>query len=224
VPRLNRVDPFGDPHAVAARGMFTGNRGCLVDAAERVVRHHRGPLWITCVTEFRGRRVGLARPGRWTPLFFLDDAVALAAGHRPCGECRYLAYRSYRDAVSAARGEPVRAGDLNRLLAAERLVRGRGLTRAPDRRPWTAIAPPDGAVVLHDGPRLLLGDRLLAFSFDGWHDPIPRPDGDLKVLTPPTSVAALAHGFVPVLHPSARHRADHGQMAVGGSPGTTSLP
>ncbi len=203
MPRRNRVDPFGDLHAVAGRGMFTGNRGCLVDDAERVVRHHRGTLWITCVTEFRGRRVGLARPGRWTPLFFLDDAVALAAGHRPCGECRHAAYRSYRDAVSAARGERVRAGDLNRLLAAERSRRGRGPTRAPDRRTWTAPAPPDGVVVLHDGPRLLLGERLLAFSFDGWCDPVPRPAGDLTLLTPPTSVAALAHGFVPVLHRSA---------------------
>ncbi|MGH3629078.1 MAG: hypothetical protein ACRDRL_16780 [Sciscionella sp.] len=197
MPRRNRVDPFGDLHAVAARGGFTGNRGCLVDGGERVVRHHRGNLWIACVTQFRGRRVGLARPGRWTPLFFLDDAVALAAGHRPCGECRYAAYRSYRDAVSAARGEQVRAGDLNRLLAGERLRRGRGVERASDRRTWTAADLPDGTVVLHDGPRLVLGDRLHAFSFDGWRDPVPRPRGALTVLTPPTSVAALAHGFVP---------------------------
>jgi len=201
VPRRNRVDPVGDLHAVAGRGMFTGNRGCLVDDAEQVVRHHRGSLWIACVTEFRGRRVGLARPGRWTPVFFLDDAVALAAGHRPCGECRYAAYRGYRDAVSAARGEQVRAGDLNRLLASERLHPGRGLVRGPDRRTWSAppTSLPDGTVVLHDGARLVLGDRLLAFSFDGWHDPVPRPAGDLTVLTPPTSVAALSHGFVPAL-------------------------
>lgn len=185
---------------MAARGTFTGNRGCLVDDEERVVRHHRGHLWITCVTAFRGRRVGLARPGRWTPVFFLDDAAALAAGHRPCGECRYAAYRSYRDAVSTARGEQVRAGDLNRLLAAER-----GPGRGPDRRPWngTTTSLPDGTVVLHDGPRLVLGDRLLAFSFDGWHDPVPRPAGELPVLTPPTSVLALAHGFVPTLHETA---------------------
>jgi hypothetical protein len=199
VPRRNRVDPFGDLHAVPARGLFTGNRGCLVDDAERVVRHHRGNLWITCVTEFRGRRVGLARPRRWTPLFFLDDAVALAAGHRPCGECRHAAYRSYRDAVSAARGEQVRAGDLNRLLAAERLSRGRGMSRAVDRRLWRSADPPDGTVVLHDGPRLVQGTRLLAFSFDGWRDPVSRPSGELTILTPPTSVAALAQGYAPHL-------------------------
>ncbi len=188
MPRCNRVDPFGELNAVPERGMFTGNRGCLVDDHEQVVRHHRGRLWIICVTDFRGRRVGLARPGRWTPVFFLDDAVALAAGHRPCGECRYATYRRYRDAVSEARGERVRAGDLNRLLAAER------------GRRWTARSVPDGTVVLLDGPRLVLGERLLAFSFDGWSDAVPRPAGNLTVLTPPTSVAAMDHGFVPVLH------------------------
>ncbi len=205
-PRRNRVDPFGDLHAMPERGMFTGNRGCLVDGAEQVVRHHRGDLWIACVTAFRGRRVGLARPRRWTPVFFLDDAVALAAGHRPCGECRRLAYRSYRDAVSAGVGQLMRAGDLNRRLRAERLRPGRGLARAADRHTWTAPARdlPDGAVVVRDGlPRLVLGEELLAFSFAGWGAPVLRPVGDLTVLTPPTSVLALSHGFRPELHSSA---------------------
>ena len=89
MPRRNRVDPWGDLHAVSARGLFTGNRGCIVDEREQVVRHHRSStLWITCLTEFRDWRVPLARPNRWTPIFFLDDAVALAAGHRPCATCR----------------------------------------------------------------------------------------------------------------------------------------
>lgn len=205
MPRSNRVDPLGDLHAVPQRGMFTGNRGCLVDDEERVVRHHRGNLWITCVTRFRGRRVGLARPNRWTPVFFIDDAVALAAGHRPCGECRHAAYRAYRDAVGTALGERVYAGDLNRRLAAERLRRGRGVARAADRLQWTAPVAdlPDGTVVVTDRPRLVLGNRLLAFSFDGWHSAVPRPGGELRVLTPPTSVLALRHGFAPQLHASA---------------------
>ncbi len=177
------------------RGRFTGNRGCLVDDAEQVVRHHRGNLWITCVTEFRGRRVGLARPNRWTPIFFLDDAVALAAGHRPCGECRWPAYRAYRDAIDPS----LRAGELNRRLHAERLQRGRGLGRAGDRRLWTGTDLPDGTVVVNDGPRLLQEGRLWAFSFAGWHSPEPVPAGPLRVLTPPTSVAALRGGFEPLL-------------------------
>ncbi len=207
MPRRNRVDPWGDLHAVAARGMFTGNRGCLF-AGEEVVRHHRGSLWITCVTEFRGRRVGLTRSNRWTPIFFLDDAVALAAGHRPCGECRRGAYLAYRDAVAASLGRQLRVAELDRGLNAERLRRGRGLARAPDRVLWTAHAAalPAGTVVLgaHGEPRLLLADRSLAFDFDGWVDPAPRPGGNVVVLTPPTSVTALRHGFRPQLHPSAQ--------------------
>ena len=190
VPLPNRVDPYGALHAVPERGRFTGNRGCLVDGGGRFVGHHRGTLWITCRTAFRDRRVGLTRPRRWTPLFFLDDAVALAAGHRPCGECRHADYLAYREAVAAAVGTPLRAGDLNRRLAAE---------RGAPRRTWTDTDPPDGAVVVTDGPRLVLGDRLYAFSFAGWHDPVACPAGTLAVLTPPTSVAALRHGFVPEL-------------------------
>lgn len=210
MPRRNRVDPWGDLHAVPARGMFTGNRGCLVEGDE-VVRHHRGCLWITCRTEFRGRRVGLARPGRWTPLFFLDDAVALAAGHRPCGECRHQAYLAYREAVASSLGRPLRVSELDRGLNAERLRRGRGIDRAADRRTWRAAARslPCGTVVLDDrgGPRLLWGERWLMFTFAGWVDPAPRPRrGDLTVLTPPTSVTALRHGFGPELDPSAHRR------------------
>ena len=104
VPRRNRIDPWSDVHAASGRGLFTGNRGCLVDDYGTVVRHHRSPLWITCVTEFRDWRHPLAAPHRWTPIFFLDDAVALAAGHRPCAFCRREAYRSYRDAVSVSVG------------------------------------------------------------------------------------------------------------------------
>ena len=208
VPRRNRVDPFGDLHAVAGRGRFTGNRGCLVDDERRLVRHHASNLWITCVTEFRGWRFPLDAPHRWTPLFFLDDAVALAAGHRPCGLCRRADYVAYKDAVDAGLGGLDRpwASTLNRRLAPERLRRGRGIDRAANRRTWSADADtlPDGSVILDpSGSRLLLGDRSLAFDFGGWHDPQPRPAGTVAVLTPPTSVLALIHGFTPVLHESA---------------------
>jgi hypothetical protein len=213
VSRRNRVDPWGDLHAVSARGMFTGNRGCLVDEAGDVVRHHRSSLWIACVTEFRDWRHPLAAPRRWTPIFFLDDAVALAAGHRPCALCRREAYRSYRDAVTRAVGcsKPLLASALDRRLVAERHHRGRGLERAADRRLWEASIDelPSATVVLDDDrcARLLLEDRMLAFTFDGWTAPIDRPNrGKVYVLTPPTSVAALANGYVPVLYPSVSAR------------------
>lgn len=191
------------------RGLFTGNRGCVVDDDEMVVRHHRGDLWIICVTEFRDRRVALARPNRWTPLFFLDDVVALAAGHRPCGACRHDAYVSYRDAVTAGlhRSDPVRAGELNRMLRAERLHgRAREIDRADHRIPWSESAAelPDGTVVVIDGlPHLFHDGDVRPFSFAGWGAARTPPDDPLTVLTPPTSVLALAHGFAPTMHPSA---------------------
>ena len=209
MPRRNRVDPWGDLHAVADRGLLTGNRGCLVDDEERVVRHHGARLWIACRLEYKGWRVGLARPRRWTPIFFLDDAVALAAGHRPCGLCRREDHQAYQRGVTAALGAEatVPAAELDRRLAAERLRRGRGLDRAGDRIVWTATQSdlPSGTVVV-DGntPQLLLDDRALTFGFAGWHSPAPRPRrGLVHVLTPPTSVAALANGYTPLLHPSA---------------------
>jgi hypothetical protein len=203
----NRVDPWGDLHAVTERGMFTGNRGCLVDGDRQIVRHHRSStLWITCRLEFRGWRHPLDEPHRWTPLFFLDDAVALAAGHRPCALCRRSDYLSYRHAV-AGTGPPPKAAEIDRRLAGERLRRGRGLSRAADRPLWRARADrlPAGTVVVDaDGRSGLLGrSTVQAFTFAGWARPVERPHGSVDVLTPPTSVQALAGGLVPTLHPSA---------------------
>jgi hypothetical protein len=205
------VDPWGDLHAASGRGLLTGNRGCVVDDRERVVRHHGSSLWIACALKFRDWKWPLARPKRWTPLFFLDDAVALAAGHRPCATCRARDYAAYRDAVTTAAGarSPLLASALNDRLHAERHRRGRGLERAGDRITWQAphAQLPDGTVIAaaDRSCRLVTCDRLLRFTFDGWSDPSPRPmEGDATVLTPPTSVQALAHGYRPLLHPTAR--------------------
>lgn len=204
--RRNRVDPWGDLHAEAGRGLFTGNRGALVDDDGRIVRHHRSStLWITCRLRFRDWRHPLDEPHVWTPLFFLDDAVALAAGHRPCATCRRADYVAYRDAVDGD-GPRSRASELDERLQAERLRRGRGLSRAGDRILWDARAEvlPAGAVVVVDAVPHLLGDAMRQpFAFDGWGEPSVRPTGTVAVLTPPTSVAALAGGFRPLLHPSA---------------------
>lgn len=210
MPRTNRVDPWGDLHAAAPRGLLTGNRGCLVDDDGTLVRHHGGSLWIACLTRFKDWSHPLAAPRVWTPLFFLDDAVALAAGHRPCARCRRADHLAYRDAVTSAIGavDPVSAADLNRRLAVERLQRGRGLVRADDRILWEADSDelPPGTVVVDpaEGSTHLLGAAgLQRFAFDGWEAATARPSGVVLVLTPPTSVAALAHGFAPLLHPSA---------------------
>ena len=177
-----------------------------MDDHETVVRHHAGALWIICALRYKDHRSPLAAPRRWTPLFFLDDAVALAAGHRPCAQCRREDYRDYRDAVSASLSSsaPLGSADLDRRLNAERLTRGRGLDRSADRITWQAAygSLPDGTVVIGEKgwPHLVLRDHLRPFTFAGWGPPMTRPtNGDATVLTPPTSCAALALGFEPVL-------------------------
>jgi hypothetical protein len=209
--RRNRVDPWGDLHAVSSRGLITGNRGCLVDNTGELVRHHNGSLWISCQTEYKDWKHPLEDPGTWTPLFFLDDAVALAAGHRPCGLCRRPDYLSFQRAVTSAlsTGSSILAPELNRRVAAERHRRGRGLVRAQDRILWTSTLEslPVGSVILNPltrQPNLVAEHYLQPFSFEEWGKPMARPQEiEVEVLTPPTSIAALAHGFVPLLHSSA---------------------
>lgn len=223
MPRRNRIDPWGDLHPVSSRGLLTGNRGCLVNAYGQLTVHHRGSLWISCVTEFGGRRQPLDDPHRWTPLFFLDEAVALAAGHRPCGYCRRDAYLSFRDAVAWSDASDVHgaldvspdrgtgkpsASELNRRLQSERLRPGRGLIRAADRRLWTADISglPGGTVIVagNDGAMLLGSETKQPFAFAGWGPARARPrSGEVRVLTPPTIVAALRCGYHPLLDGSA---------------------
>jgi hypothetical protein len=213
-PRRNRVDPWGDLQAVSERGMFTGNRGCLMDDGRRLARHHAGDLWITCVLAMPGRtrRQPLDGAKRWTPVFFLDDAVALAAGHRPCAYCRRPDYTAYRDALTVGLALPkaITAPAINRRLASERLAPGRGIDRAAHRKPWVAPIDrlPDGTVIVDTAgdARLLVDDGAWRFTFAGWTDRIDRTSlpATLPVLTPPTSVTALANGFSPMIHPSAR--------------------
>jgi hypothetical protein len=192
--------------------MFLGNRGCLVDDDRRMVRHHLGQLWIICVLSYKDWKSPLDKPRHWTPLFFLDDAVALAAGHRPCGLCRHHDHLAYREGVRVGLGLErfPSATDLNRMLAKERLSRGRGMSRSGDRILWDAQLPdlPDGTVIVEEAqPLLVTGGQLLQFSWDGWLDTgteVTRRQA--KVLTPPTSVLALSHGYRPVLHPTATRR------------------
>jgi hypothetical protein len=201
MPERNRVTPTGEIIATPLRGAFTGNRGVLHEGRE-IVRFHVGNLWITCALEFRGRHRELWVPNRWTPLFFHDEAVAFAAGHRPCGECRHAAYQAYKAAWAEARGgEPPSAGEMNRRLHAERLFRGTH-TRRFHEIGWAEL--PDGAFVLEDGaPWLLLGDELLAWSPAGYGRRRRRPRrGSATAITPPATLAVLRAGYPVQIDPS----------------------
>ena len=190
----NRVTPLGDIVVASLRGAWTGNRGCLHRGTE-IVRFHAGDLWIVCALAFRGRHSELWRPGRFTWLFFHDEAVGFAAGHRPCGECRRGAYVAYRDAWASGLGVArPSAGDMNRQLHGERIVRGTHRRRL-HRRAWRGL--PDGAFVLvDDGPRLVLGDSLVEWTTAGYGRRERRPvRGDVDVITPPSTLAVLHAGY-----------------------------
>ena len=194
----NRVTPLGDLIADPARGLVYGSRGCLHDAHKNIVRRYQVKRWIACRLEFKDRRrIEKLQPGRYTELFFLDEATAFAAGHRPCAECRREDYNRFMQLVGERR-----ANAIDERLHEERL--------APYRR--AAISGlPDAAFVLRDGePWLVLRDALLRWTPAGYTDRVARPlNGAATVVTPPSLLAVLAAGFtgaVPLLHDTARPR------------------
>ncbi len=203
MPLQNRVAPTGEILAVADRGLLMGNRGCLhTPSRELGAARWRSRLWICCVLSWQGIRRDPMPPGRWTALFFLDEATALAAGHRPCAYCRRADFLAYAQAWARAEGRPERrrAGELDTVLHAERV---QSRTRSQVTRWAQADRLPAGVMVRHrDAVGLLAGDAFLPWSFAGYGPPTERP-GRAELLTPPATVAALAHGYRPWLHPSA---------------------
>lgn len=199
MPLQNRVGPDGAIIATSARGTFLGNRGVLHDEHKRIVRQSRGDLWLICQLEFNGRKQELMRPNRYTQLFFLDEAVGLAAGHRPCGECRRDSYRAYIDAANVENPTPIRtAADLNRQLS---------VSRAAPHVTADLAGLPDGTfIALGDNDfRLIWRGALYPWSPEGYGDPVPISDVEVtsaRVLTPALSVGALRHGYPVAVHPS----------------------
>jgi hypothetical protein len=195
MPLRNRVTPLGELVADPGRGLVYGNRGCLHDEHGRIVRRYNGKRWIACRLEFRGwRRHPLLQPGRFTELFFLDEATAFAAGHRPCALCRRADYNRFRALWGASAG----ADEIDARLHEERLA-------ARATVPFHEL--PDGTFVVHEGePSLVLGGSLLRWTAAGYAARSPVPGGNGEVITPPSLVAVLRHGWtsaVPLFHPSA---------------------
>jgi hypothetical protein len=204
MPRQNRVTPYGELLAVPDRGLFWGNRGPLLDREGRLARYARGRAWVICVLSFKGRRRQQWRPGRLTELYFLDEATGLAAGHRPCGECRYQEYQAFKRAWARAlgpAGPPPRAPEIDARLHESRLIRP-GMRRTYQ-APLAGL--PSGAMVDIGGdPWLVRDGRLLAWTPGGYAErPVTLPRGPVTVVTPQVTVAVLAAGYRPALHPSA---------------------
>jgi hypothetical protein len=200
-PARNRVTPTGDIVAIPLRGAWTGNRGILHEG-QAIIRSHASDLWITCALDFRGRWQAQWQPHHYTFLFFHDEAVSFAAGHRPCAECRRPAYDAYRAAWATGLGvDRPSAREMNRLLHAERIVRG---SRRLHELPWREL--PDGTFVrLDDRPAIVIGDQLVEWTHGGYAARRARPrSGAASVLTPPATVAALRAGYPPQIDTSAR--------------------
>jgi len=200
----NRVTPTGEIIATPARGMFTGNRGIIHDPATKTLLRKRWscPAWLTCVLEFRGRRRKVMGGRSWTELFFLDEATAFAAGHRPCFYCRRDDANRFRAAWE--RGNRVKdllAPEIDAVLHRERLASGKELHRLP--MPIGRL--PDGAMVqAGSNSFLIVQGRALKWSPSGYSRAARLPD-DAMLLTPPSTLHAFAAGYRPVLHESAQH-------------------
>lgn len=204
MPLQNRVTPSGDIIATPHRGMFTGNRGIIHDPATKTLtRRWASQAWLTCVCEFRGRRREVMGGSSWTELFFLDEATAFAAGHRPCFYCRRDDASRFRAAWERGNGVAnVFAREMDATLHRERLDGGR------KRRHVLPMPPeelPDGAM-LQEGTRiyLIVQGRALLWTPGGYREADDAVEGAL-LLTPPSTLRALAEGYRPVLHPSALH-------------------
>ena len=194
---------MGDVVAIALRGAWTGNRG-IIHSGTEIVRFHSSDLWITCALEFRGRRREQWQPHRFTFLYFHDEAVSFAAGHRPCAECRREAYNDYRAAWAEALGvgEPS-AKLINRQLHGERIVRGTHRRRIHP-MPWAGL--PDGAFVrLGESPAVVIGRHLSEWTPSGYATRHGRPQaGVAEVITPPSTIAVLRAGYPVQIDAAAR--------------------
>jgi hypothetical protein len=204
MPLQNRVTPAGDIIVTPHRGMFTGNRGIIHDPATRTLlaRRWANKAWLTCLCEFKGRRREVMGGRSWTELFFLDEATAFAAGHRPCFFCRRDDANRFRAAWEEGNGvKNVLARDMDAALHRERLDAGKKRLHAPT-MPLDEL--PDGAMVQQGSESyLIMQGRALSWSPAGYRQ-TPNAINDPMLLTPPSTRRALDAGYRPVLHPSAK--------------------
>ena len=206
MPYQNRVDPFGHLKAVNDRGAWMGNRGILHNERGQIVAQWRLKRWLICVLNFKDRHRQVFTPHRYTELFFLDEATALSAGHRPCAECQRARYNEFCLAWSEANPElsharVLHAEDIDRQLHTERAVRGGG------KQSYHADLEtlPSGTFVDRSGSACLVWNgKLLPWSFGGYGSPVVIQRNEIaRVLTPRSIVSAFSANFAPQVHESA---------------------
>jgi hypothetical protein len=192
-PRRNRVTPFGEIVATHHKGDLMGNRGCLHDARGMIVRQSHRDAWIACLPTWPGIRRTIMAPGHYTELFFLDEATALGAGHRPCGDCRRDRLEAFKAAWAKALrlSRPPLVGEIDAVLVSQR------------KQPRQTVQPadvPEGAMVTlpqTDAAWLRWEGGWRRWSFEGYSAPEVLATPQLLLLTPPAIVRVLEAGYVP---------------------------
>ncbi len=215
MPLQNRVTPFGEIIATPARGLFIGNRGIIHDPETRTLTNKRWTLkaWLICRCDYKGQRREVMARQSWTELFFLDEATALAAGHRPCFCCRRKEAEAFRAAWIAGNHVPPpragdltlpRAGEIDAVLHAERL---KGREKRLHKLSTKPQDLPTGTMLAADGESYLVAEgRLLQWRAEGYRALAPSTTANMHVdgvLTPPSTLRALSAGYAPVLHVTA---------------------
>jgi hypothetical protein len=200
MPLQNRVTPQGQIISTSARGAWLGNRGVIHNADKQIVRPFKVKAWIICELHFRGRHREVMVPDRWTELFFLDEATAFSAGHRPCFQCRYAAHQYFKAAWLKGNpgygfNEKTSIIQIDKILQQERIdSKGNKVTHAED-----IARLPDGTFVLiNDEPYLIARKKLHRWTAFGYDEGKPLPEaGNITVLTPASIVNAFRAGYMP---------------------------
>jgi hypothetical protein len=210
MPLQNRVNPFSEIIAAPERGGWTGNRGVLHNHQQQIIKHHAVKYWITCVLHYKNKRRPLMTPNRWTELFFLDEATAFAAGHRPCGFCRHADFKKFKQLWLQANGKKYGlAGDVN-MTVIDNLIHRERLTENKQQKTFTAVLHtlPDAVFIKHAASVqacLWYRKQLYQWSFGGYQKlAFDNASETVEVLTPASYVEVMRLGYEAQVHTSAK--------------------
>ena len=206
MPLQNRVNPFSTLISTPERGAWTGNRGVIHNERKEIIRNHAVKYWITCVLNYKDAQRSVMSPNRWTELFFLDEATAFAAGHRPCGFCRHTDFKRFKDLWLKANGEQHGLTTKTKMDIIDAIIHQERLDKNGSQKTFksTLNALPDGTFITLDEvdkAYLWFEQNLYEWSFSGYTK-VSQFDKnqEVTVLTPLSYVAVFKAGYVPEVH------------------------
>ena len=203
MPLQNRVNPFGVITATSERGAWTGNRGVIHNERKEIVRNYAVKYWITCLLEYKGARRIVMSPKRWTELFFLDEATAFAAGHRPCGFCRHADFKRFKSLWLSSNGARYGLTSDTKMAVIDGFIHQERLDNNGFQRTYKAVLSslPDGTFIIFDelsNPYLWWHNKLYEWSFGGYTEGLAVDLAqEVSVLTPLSYVNVFKAGYVP---------------------------